>query len=1166
MKTLQGAITVGCLCLSAACGWAGLPAYPIIFVHGLGDSSLSWTLSGGGHYGVVEFLQTNCDWGSARTIHFCLNQNGGTAIFGSDGLPDYPGTYHDDDVRYWGDDLVSANLYLVNFDMNRAGDAFTPINVSDESESNASAIVKQGYALGVAIRKVLDASGAQKVILVGHSMGGLAIREYLQRRLPNGTHPWWASLPSDGGPTHHVAKMVTVGTPHGGALLAVLAQLSLPFGGSHSEACRDLLQSDHPDPVQRKEGIYLYGGSETNIDTSGLSFWLNADVTCNGGSGDWVGPTSLYLPLNKAIGMLGDNPDMPLPSDVEVFYVMGTALAGVGDGIVAASNAYLPGATVYDEWKSISAWHTRIVTPSGGTALLDDHETLIEALDEPDGPSKAYGLEPQKVIDGFITQQGDGQTGYDSDAYKLVLPAQVYATISVSNVYGDSNWLQLNDYSSGRVISTKSLSSGSGTISGTLEAGSYDVRVAGYAKAEGYLHPYHLLADVYPYLKSWQVLDDGVVITNSATLQPRPDRVVHVVGEIAGNSSHLDRVEVLFDGVVVASGTQMTFDFPVAIPNLVTGSVSIVIAVHDDSSNEHVDYLQFNIGTPDEAIYLDAWPRLGAKGSYQDIAVYVDSRTKPLGAVAFGITLDPPTNVLQFAGVDATWGEGSGGLQPMDNPATYRSGVNMPVIAINSSRPDVFRGDRRAFTLRFLVKGNPGEVCKISLTNVQVVTTAAATSSVDGQPTAPFSVAVKGGVFVVDDDPRCKAWLADVPSVFERHHIYPLRLVIDSHGNQVSAFDVSLNVSPSIFRLLEVTCNRREFSLTVQTNLLSSGSLRLIGVNTDSLNEPKGVFDAATVWLDVLEYAPPGSVATLQVRANEVYARPGMLLGCLQPQQAWGQDFLLSYPLDAAPVITAVSTNELTTNAVFSTYLRIDAVAWAPVMVRGTLNYNPQQLRILQATNTGAFAGGTLTIDTNTFSSGLTDFIVSNLENGAIHTNSAEVLKVSWCVVGPVGQSGNAAFEIWDAADGVENGINTFWALDQGSFAYAIVGPPGDMDGDGLPDWWELAYFGNRTNAVPHQDVDADGQSNWQEFKAGTNPTNPASVFELVNAPLTNDPRIISFQWPSAVNRKYAVFLSTNLLAGFSVLQSNVLATPPFNILTDTNKSAGGHYYRVMIQ
>ncbi|MCE9613350.1 MAG: FG-GAP-like repeat-containing protein [Lentisphaerae bacterium] len=46
-----------------------------------------------------------------------------------------------------------------------------------------------------------------------------------------------------------------------------------------------------------------------------------------------------------------------------------------------------------------------------------------------------------------------------------------------------------------------------------------------------------------------------------------------------------------------------------------------------------------------------------------------------------------------------------------------------------------------------------------------------------------------------------------------------------------------------------------------------------------------------------------------------------------------------------------------------------------------------------------------------------------------------------------------------------------------------------DLDQDGLPNWWELQYFGDTTNAVSTADTDGDGLLNQDEYKRGTNPT-----------------------------------------------------------------------------
>lgn len=50
-----------------------------------------------------------------------------------------------------------------------------------------------------------------------------------------------------------------------------------------------------------------------------------------------------------------------------------------------------------------------------------------------------------------------------------------------------------------------------------------------------------------------------------------------------------------------------------------------------------------------------------------------------------------------------------------------------------------------------------------------------------------------------------------------------------------------------------------------------------------------------------------------------------------------------------------------------------------------------------------------------------------------------------------------------------------------------------DSRGCGMPDSWQLAYFGN-LNQNPTGDFDGDGVSNLQEFLDGTNPTNRASA------------------------------------------------------------------------
>jgi hypothetical protein len=49
-----------------------------------------------------------------------------------------------------------------------------------------------------------------------------------------------------------------------------------------------------------------------------------------------------------------------------------------------------------------------------------------------------------------------------------------------------------------------------------------------------------------------------------------------------------------------------------------------------------------------------------------------------------------------------------------------------------------------------------------------------------------------------------------------------------------------------------------------------------------------------------------------------------------------------------------------------------------------------------------------------------------------------------------------------------------------------------DLNGNGIPDWWEMKYFGN-LNQKADGDYDGDGVDNLDEYREGTDPTNPNS-------------------------------------------------------------------------
>ena len=122
-----------------------------------------------------------------------------------------------------------------------------------------------------------------------------------------------------------------------------------------------------------------------------------------------------------------------------------------------------------------------------------------------------------------------------------------------------------------------------------------------------------------------------------------------------------------------------------------------------------------------------------------------------------------------------------------------------------------------------------------------------------------------------------------------------------------------------------------------------------------------------------------------------------------------------------------------------------------------------------------------------------------------------------------------------------------------------------DTDGNGLPDWWELEYFGHLTGTDPNADPDHDGMSNLAEWIAGTNPTNAASCLRVAVATTNASGVVVS--WSSVAGKTYWLARSTNLLTGFSTISTNIAATAPTNTLTDMTVLPGGtYYYRVGVE
>jgi hypothetical protein len=77
-------------------------------------------------------------------------------------------------------------------------------------------------------------------------------------------------------------------------------------------------------------------------------------------------------------------------------------------------------------------------------------------------------------------------------------------------------------------------------------------------------------------------------------------------------------------------------------------------------------------------------------------------------------------------------------------------------------------------------------------------------------------------------------------------------------------------------------------------------------------------------------------------------------------------------------------------------------------------------------------------------------------------------------------------------------------------------------------------------------------------------PLLPSTAGTPTNSPVVAGQFVLC--WPSVSGRTYAVMMATNLMAGFSNLATNIPATPPMNVHTDTVDNVPARFYRVKVE
>lgn len=434
--------------------------YPVIFIHGLNSNSSVWIDLG------TQLINSGLSFGGR--IDFCLNDDGNN-LLSNKNL--YPASGADIALyTNYNTDLSVADFYLLNFNIDNFGRLPSDVGFQDVL-SNEAAIVKQGVALKYAIQIVLQKTGRDKVILMGHSMGGLASREYLQN--PINWQP-------DG--NHHVAKLITTGTPHGG-YTGVNAS-ALTGIDEKSEAYRDL-KKDYT--ISGSNGVYLYGGYENyaTMNNNLLYDFYNVDVNCNGIDAD-----------NTDIVGLNEK---PLYLNLDYAYIVGnctncTLLQGSieGDGIVRSVNANLSNFYTLPTPKN-----EFIHTAAAIDFYIGLHSDLPKAipvsmkgLDEPNEYPLSYDVGFNQEYKGFITEQPVDGYSFDFDDYKFVMPGNGNFNITINNTYSNVLSYRILD-SALNVISSNIISGNSSNVfNHNLNSGQYYLEFYATPSSTSYQFPY----------------------------------------------------------------------------------------------------------------------------------------------------------------------------------------------------------------------------------------------------------------------------------------------------------------------------------------------------------------------------------------------------------------------------------------------------------------------------------------------------------------------------------------------------------------------------------------------------------------------------------------------------------------------------------------------------
>ena len=125
--------------------------------------------------------------------------------------------------------------------------------------------------------------------------------------------------------------------------------------------------------------------------------------------------------------------------------------------------------------------------------------------------------------------------------------------------------------------------------------------------------------------------------------------------------------------------------------------------------------------------------------------------------------------------------------------------------------------------------------------------------------------------------------------------------------------------------------------------------------------------------------------------------------------------------------------------------------------------------------------------------------------------------------------------------------------------------PPADIDGDELPDSWEIQQAGNLGTLGVANDADKDGSADLDEYVAGTAPLDAADRLRVIELSRAESPGGWTLKWASKPGHRYQVERSENLNTWNDSGLGDIDATPGAETSATLPAGGGKAFFRVRV-